>query len=177
LDYLLPDGQAGHAALERRHLPAPGQAALSLALQGHRWAFASRALGGAAFEVTLHAEASGEAAAPMQRQRLHVYRQGERTTIFGALGRLDLEEHDPIAHAGDAAGGAGRLTAPMPGKVIALLVKAGETVQAGQPVAVMEAMKMEHTLTAPRSGTVADVLFAVGEQVAEGAELLRLSES
>jgi 3-methylcrotonyl-CoA carboxylase alpha subunit len=62
----------------------------------------------------------------------------------------------------------------MPGKVIALLVKAGDPVAQGQAVAVMEAMKMEHTLAAPHDGRVAELLYAVGDQVAEGAELLRL---
>ena len=64
----------------------------------------------------------------------------------------------------------------MPGKVIALHVKAGEAVKAGQALAVMEAMKMEHTLAAPRDGVVAELLCAVGEQVGEGAELLKLAE-
>jgi len=68
----------------------------------------------------------------------------------------------------------GRLTAPMPGKVVAFLAKAGEQVKAGQPLAVMEAMKMEHTIASPRDGTVAELLYAVGDQVAEGGELLRL---
>jgi 3-methylcrotonyl-CoA carboxylase alpha subunit len=65
----------------------------------------------------------------------------------------------------------------MPGKVISLLVAAGTAVTKGQPLAVMEAMKMEHTLAAPRDGTVAELLYAVGDQVAEGAELLRLEKA
>ena len=63
----------------------------------------------------------------------------------------------------------------MPGKVIAFLARAGEAVQAGQAVAVLEAMKMEHTLTAPRDGVVAELLFAPGDQVLEGAELVKLA--
>ena len=63
----------------------------------------------------------------------------------------------------------------MPGKVIAFLAKAGDAVKQGQPLAVMEAMKMEHTITAPRDGTVAELLYAVGDQVGEGGELLRLA--
>ena len=63
----------------------------------------------------------------------------------------------------------------MPGKVIAFLAKAGETVTRGQALAVMEAMKMEHTLHAPRDGVVAELLYAVGDQVGEGGELLRLA--
>ena len=69
----------------------------------------------------------------------------------------------------------GRLTAPMPGKVLSFAVKAGDAVRQGQPLAVMEAMKMEHTIAAPGDGVVAELLYAPGDQVAEGAELLKLS--
>ncbi len=63
----------------------------------------------------------------------------------------------------------------MPGKVVSILVKAGDKVTQGQPLAVMEAMKMEHTLSAPRDGEVAELLYAPGDPVSEGAELLRLA--
>ena len=111
-----------------------------------------------------------------QRHLLSVYRQGERATVFGDTGHLDLLDIDPIAHAGDHGAHGGGLSAPMPGKVIALHVAAGEAVKAGQALAVMEAMKMEHTLAAPRDGVVAELLCAVGDQVGEGAELLTLAE-
>ena len=62
----------------------------------------------------------------------------------------------------------------MPGRVVALLVQAGQAVKKDQPVAVTEAMKMEHTLTAPSDGVVTELLCAVGDQVPEGAELLRI---
>jgi 3-methylcrotonyl-CoA carboxylase alpha subunit len=61
----------------------------------------------------------------------------------------------------------------MPGKVIAVLVQAGATVERGTPLVIMEAMKMEHTITAPAAGTVREILYGVGEQVAEGADLIR----
>jgi 3-methylcrotonyl-CoA carboxylase alpha subunit len=66
----------------------------------------------------------------------------------------------------------GKLTAPMPGKVIALVVERGKLVKQGEALLVMEAMKMEHTMTAPRDGTVESFAYAVGDQVAEGALLL-----
>ncbi len=69
----------------------------------------------------------------------------------------------------------GTLAAPMPGKVIAFLAGVGDTVTQGQPLAVMEAMKMEHTIAAPRDGTIAELLYAVGDQVSEGGELLRMA--
>ena len=60
-------------------------------------------------------------------------------------------------------------------KVISFAVKAGDAVRQGQPLAVMEAMKMEHTIAAPVDGTVAELLYAPGDQVSEGAELLKLA--
>jgi 3-methylcrotonyl-CoA carboxylase alpha subunit len=54
-----------------------------------------------------------------------------------------------------------------------VLVQAGATVERGTPLVIMEAMKMEHTITAPAAGTVQEVLYRVGEQVAEGADLIR----
>lgn len=68
----------------------------------------------------------------------------------------------------------GGLTAPMPGKVVSFDVKAGDTVTKGQRVAVMEAMKMEHAITAPTDGKVGELLYTVGEQVLEGSALLTL---
>jgi len=58
--------------------------------------------------------------------------------------------------------------------VVSFAVKAGDKVKAGQPLAVMEAMKMEHTISAPKDGVVAELLYAPGDQVADGAELLKL---
>ncbi len=60
------------------------------------------------------------------------------------------------------------------GGVVTLQVVAGDVVKKGQPLAVMEAMKMEHTIAAPADGTVAELLYAPGDQVAEGAELLKI---
>ena len=66
----------------------------------------------------------------------------------------------------------GRVTAPMPGRIAALLVEPGTKVAANQPVLVLEAMKMEHLLTSPRTGVVKEFPFKLGSQVAEGAELV-----
>jgi len=153
------------AVLERRH---DGSAVLELGAE--RLAFASQALGHGRFDITLAGA----------RALLAVYRVGERYAVFAPTlpgGSALLQEHDPLVHAADGAAEGGRLTAPMPGKVISLLVAAGAAVTKGQPLAVMEAMKMEHTLAAPRDGTVAELIYAVGDQVAEGAELLRLEKA
>ncbi len=69
---------------------------------------------------------------------------------------------------GDAAGGASRLVAPMPGKVVRVLVAHGDEVEARQPLVVVEAMKMENELTAPRAGTVTDVPVTEGMSVEAG---------
>ena len=63
----------------------------------------------------------------------------------------------------------------MPGRLISFAVAAGDSVRQGQPLAVMEAMKMEHLIAAPVDGVVQELLYAAGDQVAEGAELLRLA--
>jgi 3-methylcrotonyl-CoA carboxylase alpha subunit len=110
-----------------------------------------------------------------QRQTVQTWQLGETVHLFCDLGAAVITELDALAHAGEVAAEGGRLTAPMPGKVVSFAVKAGDAVTKGQPLAVMEAMKMEHTIAAPADGTVAELLFAPGDQVAEGAELLKLS--
>jgi len=142
-----------------------GSAGMVLASGGGRWPFAAAARGGALHDVSL-----GE-----RRWSLHVYASGERFSVFAPEGSALVEEFDPIAHSADGATEGGRLTAPMPGKVVAFLAKVGERVTQGQPLAVMEAMKMEHTIAAPRDGLVEELLYAVGDQVSEGGELLRLA--
>ena len=71
----------------------------------------------------------------------------------------------------------GHLRAPMPGKVIAHLVDEGATVTKGQPIVVMEAMKMEITIVAPHDGVLASFRHHPGEQVAEGTELAILEDA
>jgi 3-methylcrotonyl-CoA carboxylase alpha subunit len=68
----------------------------------------------------------------------------------------------------------GSLAAPMPGKVLQVLVQAGARVTRGAPLVILEAMKMEHTIAAPHDGRVAEIHIQAGEQVIEGVELLRL---
>jgi 3-methylcrotonyl-CoA carboxylase alpha subunit len=109
-----------------------------------------------------------------QRALATVYRKGEVAHVHTAQGATQIIAIDLLAHAGEAQAEGGRLTAPMPGKVVSFAVKAGDAVKKGQALAVMEAMKMEHTIAAPADGVVAELLFAPGEQVTEGAELLRL---
>jgi 3-methylcrotonyl-CoA carboxylase alpha subunit len=77
-----------------------------------------------------------------------------------------------MPHAGEHEAAGGRLTAPMPGKVVAVMASNGKEVKKGEPLVIMEAMKMEHTISAPSDGVVEEVLYQVGDQVADGAPLL-----
>lgn len=109
------------------------------------------------------------------RHTLNVYEDESTAYVFAADGATRITAVDRLAHAGETHAEGGRLTAPMPGKVVSFAVKAGDKVTRGQPLAVMEAMKMEHTIAAPADGTVQELLYAPGDQVAEGAELLTLA--
>jgi 3-methylcrotonyl-CoA carboxylase alpha subunit len=109
-----------------------------------------------------------------QRHTLNVYEDESTAYVFAADGATRITTVDRLAHAGEVHSEGGRLTAPMPGKVVSFAVKAGDKVTRGQPLAVMEAMKMEHTIAAPADGTVQELLYVPGDQVAEGAELLTL---
>jgi 3-methylcrotonyl-CoA carboxylase alpha subunit len=146
--------------LERAH-----RGTQTLAIGAQRWPFEVRGRTAERHDVTL-----GD-----HRLTLTVYAVGERLTVFSPDAMASVALIDPIAHAGEGASEGGRLSAPMPGKVIAFLAQPGEKVRAGQALAVMEAMKMEHTIAAPHDGTVEELLYAVGDQVAEGGELLRLA--
>ncbi|HEY3908393.1 MAG TPA: acetyl/propionyl/methylcrotonyl-CoA carboxylase subunit alpha [Stellaceae bacterium] len=86
-----------------------------------------------------------------------------------------LVEIDPFAARADDDPAAGRLTAPMPGRVARVLVEVGAAVRRGQPLMIIEAMKMEHTITAPGDGIVERLRFAAGDLVEDGAELLTLA--
>ena len=96
-------------------------------------------------------------------------------SVFGGR-TVHLTRHDPLARDAASAGGDALTLSPMPGLVKAVHVTAGQEVKAGDRLAVLEAMKMEHSLTAARDGTVAEVLAQAGDQVEAGAPLIRLEE-
>ena len=107
--------------------------------------------------------ASVVAVTEKNEQKRHVFLNGTNYVIM---------RDDPLhlVEAGGTQGG--RLTAPMPGKVIALLAASGQRVNKGAPLLILEAMKMEHTITAPANGEVKAFHYAAGDQVADGAELV-----
>ncbi len=131
---------------------------------------------GTSYELNFASTASGALDVRLGAQRVlaHVYQTGEVAHVFTAQGAAEITVVDALAHAGESRSDVGRLTAPMPGKVVSFAVKVGDKVTKGQPLAVMDAMKMEHLIAAPVDGVVAELLYAVGDQVAEGAELLKL---
>ncbi|WP_423709714.1 acetyl/propionyl/methylcrotonyl-CoA carboxylase subunit alpha [Undibacterium sp. WLX3042] len=105
-----------------------------------------------------------------------VVRDGEHFHVFSQGVHTDLHYSDALAHAGETEAEGGRLTAPMPGKIVAVLVAKAQEVKKGDALLIMEAMKMEHTISAPHDGVIDDVLYAIGDQVSEGAQLLAFAQ-
>jgi 3-methylcrotonyl-CoA carboxylase alpha subunit len=106
------------------------------------------------------------------RRHIRVLDYGSESGVFLGGDSWRLVEIDPLAaHSGEDPA-AGRLTAPMPGRITQLMIEPGTSVRRGQPLMIIEAMKMEHTVAAPADGVVEAVRFAVGDQVQEGTELI-----
>ena len=174
------DGWHSHGDVRRRFALAFGDAPASATLHyAHGGALAlSVGEGADAVQGALVFERTAGGAIDLRfgerRETVTVYAQGGRLAVFAPQGATRIEVIDQLAQASATQEEGGRLTAPMPGKVVSFAVKAGDQVAKGQPLAVMEAMKMEHTIAAPQDGVVEEVLYAPGDQVAEGAELLRL---
>ncbi len=111
------------------------------------------------------------------RRRADVLRQGD--TVVVLLDGLEHRLHyiDPLSPTVAVDETGGRLTAPMPGKVIEVKTAAGRRVRRGEALLVLEAMKMEHTIVAPADGVVEDVHYAPGDLVEEGAALIAFAAS
>jgi 3-methylcrotonyl-CoA carboxylase alpha subunit len=101
-----------------------------------------------------------------------VARLGSRFDVFLPGEHYCLELHDPLLQELEVEAHAGELVAPMPGKIVAVFVQAGDQVEKGAPLLILEAMKMEHTIKSPARGRIARIRCRVGEQVAERAELI-----
>lgn len=107
--------------------------------------------------------------------RARVLRSGAHRVVLLAGERFEFDAVDVYAPPETDDGHGGHLTAPMPGSVVSVLVAVGDAVKKGQPLIIMEAMKMEHTIVAPLDGVVEAIYFAAKEQVKEGAELVALA--
>ena len=110
-----------------------------------------------------------------RRHRVHVARRGHQMWVQGPDGDVNLTAvpRFPEAEVEVVAGG---LVAPMPGKVIAVEVAAGDAVAEGQLLMIVEAMKMEHRITAPHAGVVGEVRAHAGDQVGAGDLLVVLGQ-
>ena len=139
---------------------------LPLVAEGHRINAEVAFDGGEATVSVEGAAPANDATAIAVADAVYVLRRGRQTKL--APRDLSLEEG-----ADDSAGGLVR--APMHGKVLAVLVEQGAAVARGQRLAIIEAMKMEHTLTAAVDGTVAEIAASVGAQIAEGAKVMLIT--
>ncbi len=123
-------------------------------------------------------DCSGDLVASIDGVRLKatVIRAGEVVAIMCGGTSHMLIVDDPAARAELREPAAGSLTAPMPGRLVAVHVVPGAVVSKGMALVVLEAMKMEHAITAPADGTIATVPFAVGDQVDDGAVLVTFAD-
>jgi 3-methylcrotonyl-CoA carboxylase alpha subunit len=154
-----------------------GDVARTVSVQGVSGAH-EMALDGPPLLVRGSAGANGQLHAQLGERRVNatVVVAGERRHVFfeGRAWPLVLVDTLHAGGSGDDVGGG--LKAPMPGKVIALVAEAGATVEKGAPLMVLEAMKMEHTISAPKRGTVKAFRYGVGEQVVDGVDLVDFEE-
>ncbi|HVT45677.1 MAG TPA: biotin/lipoyl-containing protein [Thermoanaerobaculia bacterium] len=106
---------------------------------------------------------------------VHDAREGRHQISFGDR-TIDLEIHDPLAlrarRSDDADSGSGRVAAPMPGRVVRILVAPGEEVRKGAGLLILEAMKMQNEILAPRNGIVREILIVSGQTVESDATLV-----
>ena len=109
-----------------------------------------------------------------KRQQMQAWRHNEQVHVFSNHASDVITLVDSMAHVGIEPQDGGSLKSPMPGQVVAFRVNVGDEVKKGQALAVIEAMKIEHTINAPSDGTVAELLFKAGDLVSDGDELLKL---
>jgi 3-methylcrotonyl-CoA carboxylase alpha subunit len=128
----------------------------------HRDGGVSLAIEGAPVSPPLHSSALR-----LSSGAIAVISEGETWTLI---------PRDPFADAESSGAVSDRIVAPMPGKIVRVLARAQESVKRGQPLVVLEAMKMEHTLSAPADARIESIDAAVGDQVSDGAVLVRFAE-
>jgi 3-methylcrotonyl-CoA carboxylase alpha subunit len=121
---------------------------------------------------------SGRLAAALNRRQVQgtVVNEGnDAVLVFSSGERYRLEREKPARV--EEEDPSGRLVSPLPGNVVQVMVSEGAQVEKGQPLMIIEAMKMEHVIVAPHSGRVAQLYFSAGDRVAEGAQLIALEQS
>jgi len=157
-DFVFVDGVAEHPV--RVHFVERG---LRLAVRGKEHAFAGNPLENGSLSIQLDGRVF----------KARAVRDGNDWHMFcaGSYRRLTLREG--LQKQSEEAS-SGSLAAPMPGRIVQVMSRRGEAVKKGQALLILEAMKMEHTITAPADGVVKEIHFAAGEQVLEGAELVTL---
>ena len=136
-------------------------------------------LGSRSVEAEVRRESDGSLVAEIDGRQLpgRVLRIGRDLAVMLKGSTYTLTPFDPLEAAEHSDTGARDLVAPMPGKIIQVLVKKGDAVKRGQAVAILEAMKMEHTLAARADGVISELPWAAGDQVSEGAVIARFAES
>ena len=122
--------------------------------------------------LTLIADHDARATVGDHDYHLSVVIRDLQCEVFALGAHYSFERLDPLAHVGEVMSVAGGVRALMPGRVVALLVKPGASVSKGEPLLVLEAMKMEQTFSAPADGVCVAFNVTVGEQVVEGSELV-----
>ena len=119
----------------------------------------------------------GQLAITVGNARLHArfLKEGTRVHLWTVAGHYELTLDDPRLKEFSTSAAQGGLTTPLPGVVAAVATKVGQAVRAGEVLMVIEAMKMEHSISAPYDGTVKVIHFARGDRVPEGSQLLELA--
>ena len=126
-----------------------------------------------------HADGTGTIAARLveRRRRARCRVDGMHVTLWDEDAQYDFLLEDPRSREFTASASTGGLTTPLPGVVVSVPVSVGQKVAAGEVLMVIEAMKMEHTITAPYAGTVQSIHFARGDRVPEASQLLELARA
>ena len=155
---------------------AAGERVVSIRYQARGFRLA---LGPSSFEADVVRGADGALTATIDGRQLHgrVLRIGGDIAVMLKGNTYTLTPFDPLEAAEHSDTGARDLVAPMPGKIIQVLVKPGDAVKRGQAVAILEAMKMEHTLAAQADGVISELKWVAGDQVSEGAVIARFAEA
>jgi 3-methylcrotonyl-CoA carboxylase alpha subunit len=165
----------------------PAHVGYTLSWRGHPHAADITFTGGALTSLSVDAQTalsvsdlsfSGDhVAVTVEKTRLQAryLRDGERLHLWVAGRHWDLLLEDPRLKEFTTTAAQGGLTTPLPGVVAAVVAKVGQAVRAGEVLMVIEAMKMEHSISAPYDGTVKVLHFAPGDRVPEGSQLLELA--